>query len=416
MIKNILISLILSALLVGCVKPDTRTVIKFSSWGSESEVKILKPVIEEFEKQNPDIKVDFMHIPNNYAQKLHLLVASNLTPDVIFINNYSAPLYFENNVFLNLNPYLKKDNLIKEKDFYSGALKGFRKGNNLYAVPRDISNLVVYYNKDIFDKYHVKYPDENWTYDDFLATAKKLTKDTNNDGRTDVFGVGFEELPLFWMPFLWSNGGDLVDIQTKMVEINKPQSLEGLQFYVDLRNKHHVAPTRAELGSLRNSQMFLNQKIAMQISGRWSVPRYRTDADFDWDIAKFPNGKVGSIVDVDSSGWAISKTSQNPDKAWRLVRFLASKNSIAAFSKDGLIIPARIDVANSNTFLSKGEKPAHSKIFLEAIKTAKTTPANKNFQEIQDVTIEILEPVFNGQKTVKEAFTSDTINKLKTLL
>ena len=93
----------------GCTPKTTKTAIKFSSWGSESEIAIIKPLLKEFEDQNPDIKVEFLHIPKNYFQKLHLLVASNLTPDVVFINNLNGPLYAENNIFLDLSNYLKKE-------------------------------------------------------------------------------------------------------------------------------------------------------------------------------------------------------------------------------------------------------------------------------------------------------------------
>ena len=79
-------------LLSACAKKDNRSVVQFASWGSQSEVEILKPILAEFEKKNPDLKVDFVHIPQNYFQKIHLLFASNLAPDVPFINNLYLPL------------------------------------------------------------------------------------------------------------------------------------------------------------------------------------------------------------------------------------------------------------------------------------------------------------------------------------
>ena len=80
-------------LLCGCTKNNNRITIQFASWGSKSEIDILKPILENFEKENPDIKIDFMHIPQNYYQKIHLLFASNTAPDVIFINNLYLPVY-----------------------------------------------------------------------------------------------------------------------------------------------------------------------------------------------------------------------------------------------------------------------------------------------------------------------------------
>ena len=75
------------------------------------------------------------------------------------------------------------------------------------------------------------------------------------------------------------------------------------------------------------AQMFLQQKLAMHLSGRWLVPKYRAEANFDWDVVQFPQGDVGSIVPLDASGWAIAKSSKNKIMARKLVDFLASKEN-----------------------------------------------------------------------------------------
>ena len=138
----------------GCAPKDNRTVIQFASWGSKSEIDILKPLLDEFEKENPEIKVDFMHIPQNYFQKIHLLFASNTAPDVIFMNNLNLPVYANAGVLEDLSAY-------RSQEFYPQALEALSWQGKLYAIPRDVSNLVVYYNKDLFRKYDVKFPQEN---------------------------------------------------------------------------------------------------------------------------------------------------------------------------------------------------------------------------------------------------------------
>lgn len=414
-LKNLACLFIIVLTLSSCTKEDKVT-IKFSSWGSETEISELKPLILDFEQKNPDIKIEFLHIPQNYFEKLHLLVASNTTPDVVFINNINGAIYEENNIFYDLTEYLKEDKDLSSKSFYPQSLKSFTYNNKLYAIPRDVSNLVVFYNKDLFNKYHIKYPKKEWNLQDFLKTAQLLSKDTNNDGQTDLFGVGFDVQPLFWMPFVWSNGGYLLSSDLKHLGINNSHTIQGIQFYSDLRNKYHVAPSAAYIGSATTSQLFMQEKIAMQINGRWSVPRFRKDIKFNWDIAQFPKGAKGSIVDADSSGWAISQQSKHKKEAWRFIKFLASYSSISSFTKDGLIIPARIDVANSNIFLNKNQKPQHSDLFLKIIPKSIPTPANKNYKEITDVLNDALEPVWNGSKSAKEAITPNIQKKLKRLL
>ncbi len=373
-IKKLIPILLFSILLCGCAPKDNRTTIEFASWGSKSEIDILKPILTDFEKENPNIKVNFMHIPQNYFQKIHLLFASNTAPDVIFINNLYLPIYANANLLEELT--------IKQTDYYPQSLEALSWKGKLYAVPRDVSNLVIFYNKDLFDKKNIEYPSPNWTYSDFLKTAQKLTNNGN-------FGISFEEDPLFYLPYLMSNGGGILPD-----EINLKGSQDGLKFYADLRKKYHVAPLKSESASATMAQMFLQQKIGMYISGRWMVPKLREEAQFDWDIAQFPKGTKGSIVQLDASGWAISKSSIHKQEAQKLVDYLASKESSEKFTTSGLIVPARVDVSNSKYFLD-GKKPKNSKIFLNIIKTSKPTPVTIDYREITDKLKNTMEEKFN---------------------
>ena len=408
-------SVLLLFSLCSCATKDNKTVISYSAWGSENEIKILKPLIREFELENPDIKLNFIHIQKNYFQKLHLLLASNLAPDVIFLNNINLPVYTAGDKLLNLSPYLNHDRTLFQSDFFPEAIESLKYKNKQYAIPRDISNIVIYYNKDLFDKYKVPYPDKNWDFNHFLAISSKLTRDNNNDGKIDIFGVGFEVNPIYWMPFLWSNSGGIINTQNGKIILNKNESINSIQFYADLQGKHHVAPRINEAGSATMTQIFLQQKIAMQISGRWSTPTYRKNADFHWDIAKFPRGKAGSVVSADCSGWAISKSSKHKDKAWRFIKFLAEKKSMQKFTESGLIIPARKEVAYSEVFLDKNP-PENAEIFLEAIHNSVSTPVNENYNEISDSINSALEPVWNGSMPANEAINQFLLKKIEKIL
>ena len=357
---------------------NNKTVIQFASWGSKSEIDILKPLLAEFEAENPDIKVDFMHIPQNYFQKIHLLFASNTAPDVIFINNHYLPMYANAGL---LEP------LQADKNFYEKALNSLSWGNTLYAIPRDISNLVIFYNKDIFDKYNVPYPRRGWTFNDFLKTAQNLTRD-------GIFGISFEEDALFYLPYLMSEGGGILADDLSRLIIDDIKTRNGLNFYADLRKKYHVAPLREESASATMAQMFLQGKLAMHLSGRWLVPKYREEAVFDWDVVSFPEGSAGSIVPLDSSGWSISKFSKHKIEARKLVDFLSSKESSQKFTQSGLIVPARRDVAESPYFLDN-KKPLHSRVFLDVIETSKPTPVSVDYKEILDNLKGRFEKLFN---------------------
>lgn len=313
--------LLLIIFLCGCTKKQEEVeTIQFSTWGSASEIAILKPIIADFEKQNKKIKIELMHIPQNYFQKIHLLFASNLAPDVIFINNLNLPIY------ANLLEPLSID----KQNYYQQSIDALSYKNNLYAIPRDISNLVIFYNKDLFDSANIKYPKQDWNINELLTIAQKLTTKL-------VYGISYEEDMYYVLPYT-------IALNDKIYPLEELENSIGLKFYNNLVKKYKVAPSKSDVGSKTVAQMFLEGKIAMHLSGRWLVPKYTESATFNWGIINFP-----SPVPCDVSGWAISKQSKYKESAKKFVEFISNKENIEKMTKSGLIVPARIDVDFDDT-------------------------------------------------------------------
>ncbi|MCM1009416.1 MAG: sugar ABC transporter substrate-binding protein [Fusobacterium sp.] len=361
--KFLVIALCLMIFLSGCAKKDERINIQFASWGSKTEVEIIKSVISDFEAENPDIKIEFLHIPQNYFQKLHLLFASNTEPDVMFLNNLYLPIYANAG---RLEPLSAQKNVYNSKILDALGWHG-----ELYAIPRDISLLVVYYNKDLFKRAGVSVPQTGWTFDDMLEKSRKI------QAKTGAFGISFEEEPLFYLPYVMSEGGSFYELESEPTR-------RALGFYADLRGKHHVAPRREESASATMAQMFLQEKIAMHLSGRWLTPKYMEDANFPWNIVPFPRGAKGSIVPLDASGWAVAKSSNHKPEALRFVEYMASKPVIDKFAVTGLIVPARNDV----DFTGK-------EVYLKTLKTAQPTPVSVDYNKLTDRLKIELENLFN---------------------
>ena len=385
-------------------KSDKAVVIKFSSWGSQSEVEIIKSVISDFEEKNPDIKIDFIHIPQNYFQKIHLLFASGLEPDVLFINNRQIQLYINANLLTDLTPYFNKADDI----FFSEALDCFKGNGKIYAIPRDISNLVLYYNKDILKETGVKLPKKINTIEELQEIAKQLTNEKH-------WGVNFEEDPLWWMYYLAANGGGAISDDLSSVIINSPNSIEALNLYADMINKEHIIPNKAQVGSMTSAQMFINGKIAMYLSGRWMVPKFRETVTFDWDITEFPSSDENKVY-IDASGWAVSENSKHKAEAVEFVKYLSSAQAIDKFTESGLIVPSRKDTAKSDVFLEKNKKPYNNIAFIEMLKNAKPTPVNKNYGSVNDILKEKSQCVFEGKCRAEDAFNSAVVKELESLL
>lgn len=395
---------LLAVLLASCARPAET--LRFSTWGSLDEIETLRPLLAEFQRENPDVPVELIHIPDAYPHKIRLMAASGKMPDVLFMESQLLPGFAHRGALRDLGPFLAEDAELERESFFEPVMDAMSWKGTLYGIPRDLSNLVMFYNRRLFDEAGVPYPEPDWTYEDMVAKAKRLT-------HGDQFGVGFAPYPLYWLPYLWSDGGDLFDPERQRSTLLEPESLAALERYRDLRFKHRVAPTEAQVGNARMSQLFAQGKLAMMVGGRWVVPGFRKKLDFPWDVAPFPRGKSGSVVDADASGYCISAQSRQPEKAWRLIRFLASRKAIAAFTESGLIVPSRPDVADSPAF--KAGLPASSQVFLDVIASARPTPTTPSYDEIQYELIDGLGPAWNGEAEL-ESTLKPIVSRIDALL
>ena len=382
--------------------------IAFSTWGSLDELETLKPLLARFERENPDVRVRLIHIPDEYPHKVRLMAAAGDMPDVLFLENQTLPGFATRDVLRDLRPLLAQDPALAEADFYPQTLQALSWQGTLYAIPRDLSNLVIFYNQALFDAARVPYPRPGWTQADMVAMASRLTRGD------EQFGVGFAPYPLYWLPYLWSDGVDVFDPGLTRCTLLDPPVLASLRRYLELRTKHHVAPTEAQVGNARMSQLFVQGKLAMMVGGRWVVPGFRKKVTFPWDVAPFPRGEAGSVVDADASGWAISKRCKQPEKAWRLIRFLAGREASRAFSASGLIVPARLDVARSEAFLGN-QAPASSQVFLDVIPASRPTLTTPSYDEIVYELIDGLGPAWSGEAPL-EATLRPVVARIDALL
>jgi len=381
--------------------------ITFSTWGGVEELAIYEELIAEFEEQNPDIDVTLNHIPSagDYEQNLATLIAAGNAPDVFFINNISLPGFAAQGAFLPLGDYADEAML---EDFFPSHLDAFRYEGELMAIPRDISNLVLFYNADMFEEAGLEPPGEGYTREQFLEDARTLTGDTNGDGEVDRWGFGFSTYYLFWQPWVWSNGGQFFSEDHSEFTLNQGPALEGLQFYADLRCEENVAPTSAQAADRDAASMFASGDVGMIVDGRWRVAplNQSEEVDFTWDVTQFPAGSAGSIVDVDGSGWGISSTSDNPDAAWQFIQFVSSPEAMTRFTEAGLIIPARESVGVTEAFVNPNQPPENDLAFIEANETAIPTETFEGWGEFQSLLDEAMSEVWLCNTTVEEALST----------
>ena len=141
------------------------------------------------------------------------------------------------------------------------------------------------YNKSLFDKERLPYPNDGWTWDDFLKAAQELTKRKN--GRTVQFGA---LIPSYYdvMNVVRTFGGDIFNRELTSCILDSPETRSALQFLSDLQNRYKVVPTPGQLGKNRSRagiQMFMTGRLAMFVAPAFALGALRDIKDFEWDVA-----------------------------------------------------------------------------------------------------------------------------------
>lgn len=383
--------------------------VSFMVFGDPAELAAYQGLVRAFEEAHPDIDVILVHIADqgDYRQRLAADFAAGTPADVVLLNYRRYAQFAARGVLEPLGPRLRESALVGEADFYPEALSPFRWNGQLMCIPQNLSSLVVYYDKDLFDAAGLPYPADDWTWDDFLATAQALTLDTDGDGRIDQHGLGTDASVFRVAPFIWQNGGELVLLsrstgQPFALAFDTPATREAIQWFVDLQTVHHVVPNAVEETAMSSEDRFQAGTVAMFLNSRRGVPAYREIDGFDWDVAALPTGKQSAGI-LHSDAYCMPTAARDKDATWAFIEFANSPQGQAIIAGSGRTVPSIREVAESPVFLDPAAKPANSQVFLRTLPVIRAVPVMPTWVDIEEITSEELEHAFYGDQSVDEA-------------
>jgi multiple sugar transport system substrate-binding protein len=307
-------------------------------------------IIAKFEEANPDILVQLEAVSGrDYYTRLLTQIAANDAPDLMQIGDDAVPEFVDKGAFLPLDDYIKGPYPLDTSIYLPGVLEPGKWKGKQWLLPKDFTPLAVYYNKKIFDQYNVPYPKDGWTWDDLLKTAQALTKDTNGDGKTDLWGIqltanwttGFE----YWVA---AAGGRLISEDGKKFVgyMDSPETISAVKFFADLYNKYKVAPPPADFNLWAGGNPeFENGKAAMRIFGRWPQAGFKKNPNLSLGLVGVPAGQKRANI-LFWGGFGIFKGSKHPEAAWRFLRFYTGEQGSQIW-KDWAIPPV-VSVADQS--------------------------------------------------------------------
>ena len=377
----------------------TITYMNFSS--NDGQEETLAAMVEAFEAENPGIKVAVETLPYaDYFTKLQTAVAGNTEADTYELNFENFVTYASNGVLAELTGV--------PADVYKPAmLEAFQLDGTQYGLPASFSNVVLYYNKDLFAAGGVETPSADWTWDDVRSAAEKLT-----DKDAGVWGmyqpVSFHE----FYKVLAQAGGEFFNADKTEATFASPQGIEAATWLVEKSGT--VMPTEADGAGTPDfdTNLFKEGKLAMWTTGIWMFGAL-ADTDFEWDIAVEP-GKAQQASAMFGNGVVVSARSQHPAEAQKWIEFLTgSEASTKLRVEASWELPPVADESLVAPYLEV-TPPANRKAVFDSLDSVALPPVIESQQEMQDIVSEELGNAAAGRKSVEDALADaqDRVNAL----
>ncbi|WP_032123188.1 ABC transporter substrate-binding protein [Clostridium amazonitimonense] len=395
---------LLVSIFAGCGKSEPKknsgqTTIRFATWDTEDKLNVQKELVQKFEEANPDIKVELEAYGDNFDTKIAAGFGAGDAPDVMYMWNY--PMYKDG--LEPLDDWMKKDTDFKKDNFYEALFNYNSIDNVTYGLPIGYTTHAVYYNKKIFDDKNVPYPKEDWTWDDFVEIAKKIS---DPDKKQYGFVFPMEPDPYDFEHYLWGNGTEFIGDDKKLE--GHANSAKSIDVFTRFQNmvKNNIAIV-SEGGGLKEIKSGL---IGMYVSGAWAIKGLK-DENIDFGVVQLPRFQKDkkSVSVVNSSGMAIYNKSQNKEAAWKFIKFYTSEEANKIRIKTEL--PVLKNVAESEKLV---DDPIYSVFYKMLEQSEGHVPSSfkvDNWSEFNEKISQATSMIFNPEVSADPKSTLDTMVK-----
>ncbi len=364
-------------------KKVSGSVVMTEPGDNPGDIALRRQLAAAFMKGHPSVNVKILVVPaTNYDQKVQTMIAGGRPPDIFGSGDVQIPNIVAKNFALDLTPYVKRDNY-SLADFYPQVINGLTYGKKLVGMTDNWDTQVMYYNTSLFKRAGVAPPTAEWTWDDFVTAAKKLT---SGSGTKKVYGGLFENWFAPYFDQIWADGGDPFPANGTKCGYDSNAAVSAFNSIVNLY-KSGVSPSPSQFSGQGAEQLFLSGRVGMYIgAGRWAAYDLRDVKRFEWKIAPIPKGSAGRANFFHLSMFAIARTSKNPEAAWEFLKYMVSPEGIKTGLAAAQGIPSRQSIANSAAFKTDPFVVTHdaAQPFFESLPTAHRAPYLPNFNQVQD--------------------------------
>jgi len=367
--------------------------LKMYTWiGGKADKQQWSDYIAGGKHADPKMAVSFSGPPiGDYYTKLPTVMKSSSAPCLVTFQNGRVGQYVQ-----GLEPLddLAKKNKLDLSAYSSAMLEQLSVNGKLYSIPFNAGPTVVLYNKKMFKDAGVAEPTNNWTTDDFIAAAKATT-------RNGVYGFAIPQASNPISTLMAADGHPWADKNGP--KLDDPNFRDALQLLVDLANKYKVAkPLEAAAGgTFPDIDAFNTGQSAMEMQGLWDLQHAQQSLGKDnVGIAVIPSKSGTSKGFIGGSGFGITKTCGDKQKAFDAIEAMTSKSGLEFVTKSQASVPARLDALDA--WSTNVGSPEFTAVIKQMTGDATPSPVPSNQAQLDTLLTQYEVDAFSGKSTVAE--------------
>lgn len=305
--------------------------LRVSLW-DYTATQYYKEQFDGFMEKYPNIKIEVVESSAaDYDDMLLTKMAGKENYDVVFSKGLPAlsGLIGMNYVY-PLDEFIENDAEF-DKAAYSNLTDQMQMDGQTYGVPFRKDNILLFYNKDLFDAAGVPYPEDGMTMDEFYELARQMT---SGEGADKVYGAHCHT---------WANN---IFLFPRRVGQFDPWGTDksALKPYYETFLKMQDEGIIQDYGALKASNthysgVFYNQQAAMMEMGTWFINMLVENADFNWGVCSVPNvdgigntSAVGGVTPV-----SIGAYSEHPQEAWEFIKYVTGEEGAMILAENGIL-------------------------------------------------------------------------------
>jgi multiple sugar transport system substrate-binding protein len=335
-----------------------KTDVRWGVWSSGAWLELEQKIADAYNAQSETAQVTIEAAPwQQYWDKMQVSLAAGTAPDLIWMSGATFLNLVEKDGLLDLTDLISETGFNVEEYYTQPDI--FEWQGRYYGMPWSMGVQVLYVNKTAFEEAGVELPPDDWnnpdwTWDAFLEKAQALTNGTERYGVQSSNGFEF-----YWGNYIWSNGGEVCNVEELTTPLDTPEAVEALKFAVDLIHAHQVAPLPNDPNVFQAGapRPFALGKVAMDLGNNAYIPDYIAQiSEFDWGLYPLPKSpKPDSIARPSFNGnpICIASKTQVPNEAFDALAFLSGKEGMEMVASAKLTMPALKSAASTEPYVSE---------------------------------------------------------------